>query len=390
MDLATIEPAQISEATASATVRLLTGIWSRMLQQPKVSPDADFFDLGGDSLLALNVLLEVERETGLSLPVTTIYDAPTIAELAALIDSPDSSEPSPLVCLKAGEGEPPLFLVHGMGGTALQLSKLAKHLDYNGPVFGFQPKGFDGTSAPLRKVEDIAAYYLAAVREKYPNGPYLFGGFSFGGLVAMEMARLLQRQSGENAFLVLIDSYAHQQTWPRMAKILSWASRAKRRRAAMARQPLSEQVSYLADKLTRRSKEGARFPNYSSVQQFSPWAGQSAADIPAAMKESFEAEEAARVAYAPSRFAGKVVFVKAADAEFGFPPDPRPVWRSLSRELEIHCAPGNHLTMLTEHAAATAAKLSQVLSTAHVRVDDVSARSDALISFGIPLVTIRC
>jgi len=369
---------------------MLTGIWSRMLQQPKVSPDADFFDLGGDSLLALNVLLEIERETGLSLPVTTIYDAPTIAELAALIDSPVSQEPSPLVCLKAGEGDPPLFLVHGMGGTALQLSRLAKHLQYNGPVYGFQPKGFDGTSTPLRKVEDIAEYYLAAVREQYPKGPYHFGGYSFGGLVAMEMAKLLQRQSGERAFLVLIDSYAHPQTWPRMAKILSWASRAKRRGAVMARQPLSKQFSYLVDKLTRKNQEGSRSGNRSGVQQSFPWAGQNAADIPAAMKESFEAEEAARVAYVPGRFGGKVVFVKAAVAAFGFPPDPRPVWRPLARELELYCAPGNHLTMLTEHAAATAAKLSQALSTARVRVDDVSARSDAPNSFGIPLVTVRC
>ncbi len=111
---------------------LLTGIWSRLLQTSPIAPEDNFFDLGGDSLLAVNMFLEIERATGRHFEITTIYDAPTISELAGLMETETVRGFSSLVKLKSGEGAP-FFIVHGIGGTVVELASLGKAIAIANP-----------------------------------------------------------------------------------------------------------------------------------------------------------------------------------------------------------------------------------------------------------------
>src|SRR6185312_14843752 len=133
---------------------------------------SNFFDLGGDSLLALNLFLEIERATGRHLPITTIYDAQTVTEQAALLREEGTTEFSPLVLLKAGNDSAPLFIFHGIGGTVVEFAELGKRIDIDGAVYAVQAQGVDGTLPPLESVEEMAELYVSVIREKQPNGPY--------------------------------------------------------------------------------------------------------------------------------------------------------------------------------------------------------------------------
>ena len=213
-------------AESSTHTEMLMGLWRRILQTAAVTPESNFFDLGGDSLMAVNLFLEIERETGRNLPITTIYDAPTVGELSALLEQSAAPEFSPLVLLKEGDASPPLFIVHGVGGTVIEFAALGKQIDTRGPVYALQAQGLDGAQPPLESIPDMAALYCHAIREKQPAGPYLLCGYSFGGLVAVEMAKILKRDGGEIALLLLIDAYAHPVTWPRFSRLKMRARRA--------------------------------------------------------------------------------------------------------------------------------------------------------------------
>jgi acyl carrier protein len=110
----------------------VTAAWERVLLRTCNDVDAEFFDCGGDSLLALALLIEIENETGQELPITRTQEASTIAKMAALIDGAWAGGFSPLVCAKPGSGAPPLFLIHGGGGSAMQMTRLGQLIDHEG------------------------------------------------------------------------------------------------------------------------------------------------------------------------------------------------------------------------------------------------------------------
>src|SRR5260370_4691198 len=163
-------------------------MWPRQLRRSAIRPDENFFDLGGASLLARAVGLEIAAATGRELPITTIYDAPTIDALAALLEDERTPQYCPLVLLKPGADMAPLFIVHGLGGNVVEILPLANRIETPRPIYGIQARGVDGIELPLQRVEDMAEAYLDAIRTVQPNGPYFLAGYSFGGLVAFEMA----------------------------------------------------------------------------------------------------------------------------------------------------------------------------------------------------------
>jgi len=140
-------------------INVLTPIWERVLKHSAIHPDENFFDLGGDSLLALALFLEIEKQTGRKLPITIIYDAPTIASLAKVLQKSDTlPKISPLVLLKPGVDAPPLFMMHGLGATVIGLFELGKRMPSSHPIYGVQPRGSDGVEAPDERLEDMAHY----------------------------------------------------------------------------------------------------------------------------------------------------------------------------------------------------------------------------------------
>ena len=174
-------------------VETLTPIWQRVLQLPSIHVDDNFFDLGGDSSLALQLFNEIAQVCDRELPPVTIYQAPTIAALAALLEQPTTPRFPTLVLLKPGTEKPPVFVAHGLGGSVMDFFQPVKHIETDHPIYGMQARGIDGLDEPLARIEDMAEFYLHAIRKMQPRGPYVLAGYSLGGLVALEMAQQQKR-----------------------------------------------------------------------------------------------------------------------------------------------------------------------------------------------------
>ncbi len=182
----------------------LARIWEEILAVPSVSRDVTFAELGGHSLHVVSILSRVLRTTGVRLPFTALRESATVASLARELAEQRPVSPGPLVTL-AGRGEgAPLFLVHAALGGVLAYDELVRHLGGAAPIFAFQAPGLDDGAAPLESIAGLASRYLEELERVCPSGPVVVGGWSFGAIVAHEMARRL-RAAGRTAQLVLLD-----------------------------------------------------------------------------------------------------------------------------------------------------------------------------------------
>ncbi len=189
-------------APRTAAEALLAGLWAEVLGLGQVGADGHFFDLGGHSLLAVHLVARIEHVFGVKLPIAALFEAPTVEQLAALIQGGPVRRSTPRVLLHPGGAGRPLFIVHPVGGDVFSYAELARRLGPERPVYGLQALAEDGASSP--RMEDLAARHLAAVREVQPEGPWLLAGWSFGAVLAYEMARQIESAGGA-ARLVLID-----------------------------------------------------------------------------------------------------------------------------------------------------------------------------------------
>ncbi|MBB4640957.1 type I polyketide synthase [Rhizorhapis suberifaciens] len=207
------------DAPRTSSEEMVAHLWSEMLGVGQVRRNDNFFDLGGHSLLAVQFINRLRKQSGKSLPLTALIEAPTVAQLAALIEPPPIEDeeggvgpengtiPIPgLVSLRPGKGKPPLFLVHdGLGETLLYRS-MALLLDEGHHVYGLQPEmRADGSFAHTR-IDEMAATYVDRLRIAQPEGPYLLAGLCAGGVIAFEMARQLQDQDQDVRFVGIIDA----------------------------------------------------------------------------------------------------------------------------------------------------------------------------------------
>jgi thioesterase domain-containing protein/acyl carrier protein len=179
--------------------------WEELLRLEKVGVNDDFFALGGHSLLAVRLFANVEKLLGVALPIVTIFQAPTVAQLAKVISAQSGRTSSRLVPIQPNGSRPPLFLIHGAGGDILWgYANLARQLNPAQPIYGIQARTADGVK-DFGTLEEMAAAYLSEVRAFQPKGPYYLGGYCFGGNVAYEMARQLRDQGDEAALVALLD-----------------------------------------------------------------------------------------------------------------------------------------------------------------------------------------
>ncbi|MFI2620664.1 amino acid adenylation domain-containing protein [Streptomyces sp. NPDC018584] len=187
---------------------LLTEVWEAVLGGGPIGVHDDFFDLGGQSFAALRVLRQVAVRTGRRVPLGLLLERRTIAELAESLEAAQGTW-SPLVTLRGderGAGRVPYFLVHPAGGNVVCYWELAALLDR--PVHAFQAPGPATGQEPLDTVAELAGLYVDALREVQPDGPYLLGGWSSGGVIAFEAARLLEEGGETVEHLVVMDSPA--------------------------------------------------------------------------------------------------------------------------------------------------------------------------------------
>ncbi|WP_343503046.1 type I polyketide synthase [Alloyangia pacifica] len=202
--------------------RTLAGFWQELLGVQSVGAEDSFFDLGGHSLIAVRLFAMVRKAFRVDFPISVLFEAPTIRRCAALIaertghvggaesETPKTPERrfTHLVPMHDGEGGPrrPFFLVAGMFGNVLNLRHLAHLLGADRRFYGLQAKGLYGGEAPHATIEAAAADYIAEMRQVQPEGPYMLGGFSGGGITAYEIARQLESLGEEVALCVLLDT----------------------------------------------------------------------------------------------------------------------------------------------------------------------------------------
>jgi amino acid adenylation domain-containing protein len=321
----------------------LVQIWEQVLKRRSVGIHDDFFLLGGHSLLAVQVTAHIQSRLGRSLPLAALLRHPTVESLAALLRQ-ETGTPgrTPLVELAAGPGRP-LFLVHPAGGEVLCYVPLARHL--TGPVYGLQ--------APEERLslEEMASLYLRSVRTAQPEGPYLLGGWSFGGAVAFEMARQLESRGETVERVLLIDSLAPgdlwREPWDEGALVAAFA-------LDLARL-LGVAGAALPDGFAQRSPADALawLAEHAEASGFLP-SGLGAAELEHRFA-TFAASHRAMVRYRGGPCAAPLLLLRAAESAAA---EPDLGWgRVAGRPVEVHELPGDHYTLLQEPLAERLAEI---------------------------------
>ena len=325
--------------STSLTVEVLTEIWKRLLQIELIGPNDDFFELGGDSALAVQLFAEIADLCGRQLPAVMIYHVPTIASQLALLELRSTPELSPLVMLKSGVPDASLFIASGLGGGPAEFFQLAKYMQTPYGIFGLQPRGIEGFDAPCERIEDMADFYLQAILRLQPQGQYFLAGYSLGGLVALEMARMLTAKGHNVRLLTLIDSYPDINFLPASHRLRLSIQRTGQRA-----------LNFIRPQSTRIRLGG--LASQDEILTFAP-----------AFERVRGAAYKALRQYKPSFYPGAVKFVRAAEVT-QFPANPKVIWSPLVGRFEVETVPGDHLSMLTTQYEALASVLNRYLDRA--------------------------
>jgi amino acid adenylation domain-containing protein len=363
-------PKLVSARPTTALQILLAGIWADLLDVREVGVHDNFFELGGHSLLAVQLFAQIAKQCGKTMPLATLFQAPTIAQLADALEKDLKPEWSSLVAINPIEqtsSKPPFFCVHALGGNVLEYHDLARYLGKAQPFYGLQSAGLGGRHAPHTRVEDMAAHYIKEMRELQPVGPYFIGGRSLGGMIAFEMARQLRAQGQEVGLLALLDTYpsgyakllADQTTLS--ARRNRAVSRTKAHLANLSTLSLREKFLYLAAKskfAPRKMKSQLWRRVYSSFEHLGR-------PLPRALQDIKELNSLAVREYVPQIYSGHVTLFWAS-ADLRASVDFVEGWRALAGGgIEVHEIPGSHLDIVKEpHVQELAKKLNCCLGQA--------------------------
>ncbi|WP_243146815.1 type I polyketide synthase [Scytonema sp. UIC 10036] len=328
----------------------LTEIWQQFLGIDQIGIHDDFFELGGDSLQAVQLLSQLSETFQKSLSGHSLLQAPTIAALSQLIQqTPSESEistqkqtesvPSLLVEIQKGCSQQPLFLVHPVGGHVYFYRDLARCLGSDQTVYGIQSPAVDGHTEPLTKVEDIATQYIQQLRILQPQGPYFLGGSSFGGTVAFEMAQQLHALGQEVALLALIDTpgpgqmpvFLEEDETAILVYILSVGLNIKITLDHLRQMSPDEQLLYFLEQM--KMTDTGTPPNFGLRE------------LRRELK-LFKVYMKAMRNYVPQTYSGHIVFCLATERDAYNAQSPELPWLLVATSgVKVIPVPGNHITM---------------------------------------------
>ena len=290
----------------SATQRSLLELFVDVLGVTPLGIHDDFFELGGDSLMALRLFERIDEVLGKKLPASVLFDAPTIDRLATLVEGQPTS-PRTLVPIQTHGSKRPFFCVPGLDDEVLALGPLSRHLGGDQPFYALHARELQATASAPIPIATLAAHYVATVRSVDP-GPILIGGYSGGGRVAFEMARVLAMDGQQAALVALFDS--------------SWTVRAQTIAIRRLFDYAKEHQLTLDDRLRLMR----------TVQ--------------------------AHRRHIPRPYSGRVDLFRVQDTQ----DEPDLGWRRFAPDLHIHHVPGDHLSALREpHVRHLADRLKVVI-----------------------------
>jgi thioesterase domain-containing protein/acyl carrier protein len=348
-------------------------VWEELLNVAPLSVTDDFFEVGGDSLLAVQLFVALEQRFGVKLPLGTLFQGATIEHLARLLERPGPDAVPAVVGIQTAGSRPPFFAVHGIGGEVLFLRQLASHLDPDQPVFGLQAASLLADPDHFPTVEELATYYVREMRGTQREGPYYLGGFSLGGTIAFEMAQQLRTAGEAVGLLALFDHAPRNQSepfrfgtptyaWRFLRNALSWL------RYDLFETPPREMAVRLRVKLRSwKRRLHAAFSGGRAVRK-SPEDFFDLSHVSGHERRILDQLYQAYLRYVPAPYAGGPVVLFRARAQPIFSrhlPDME-MRRWAEQSLTIHVMPGTHETMLREpYVRELAVRLQAALTAQH-------------------------
>jgi len=354
-----VAAAEAGPANSDCIARTVAQVWQEVLNTAVRGPEDDFFEVGGDSLKAITFIVEIEWALDLELPLTLINERPTFARFCQALREHRTSRYVPLVPLKSGGGLPSVFFIHGLGGNVTELFPMTRRMTYPGAIIGIQARGLTGEEPPHASVEAMAAEYLREVKALQPEGPYYLCGYSFGGLVAFEMAQRLW-ESGDVVGLVgLFDTTMSRLRWP----LHAWLSIVRRRLVQFAADVSAAPIHTWPAAIRRgASRVRDRLRGYPTPrEQDSPPLPSFLKAAPSRVLRVATAALIASARYRPGFYPGELTLFSPVGREPDLP-SLQAIWRKHARALSIVETAGTHSTMLSApNAESTAACLTQRL-----------------------------
>jgi acyl transferase domain-containing protein/thioesterase domain-containing protein len=345
--------------------------WKELLGLESVGTQDNFFDLGGQSLTGVRLLAKVKKKYGIDLKLATLFSAPTIEKLCALVRK-QTAPPSfhSLIEIQPNGARPPLFLIHEIEGSVLVFRDLVRHLDPDQPIWGVEYSAFE-SSSPFLSMEDLASHYLAEIRMLQPSGPYYLLGYSFGGLLAFEIAQQLHAAGERVELLGMLDTFlmngvrasAQKRTLLELVKrkAASFGRHAGRvlfgpQRRAYLREDLAERLETIIG-------QGRQFM-YGVLRA-------RGLSIPKFLHRAKDVNWFAALRYEAQPYSGRVTLFRASTplSFIDMPRDRELGWGPLAqRGVEVHEIPGAHREIMREpNVAIVAREVSGALAAARER-----------------------
>jgi amino acid adenylation domain-containing protein len=344
-DVSAIESAGSYIGPRNALELKLTHVWENTLGVQPISVTDDFFDLGGNSLVAVRLIAQIWKDFGEKVPIDALFEATTIEQLALTLGGQALHESeSPLVGIQASGSRPPLFCVHPIGGSVFCYLDFSRRLGNDQPVYGLQAPGLYGEREPIGTIEDLATHYLKAVRQVQPHGPYHLGGWSMGGVVAFEMAQQLRKEGQDVALLAVIDSAI-----PKPLERLDDPREEDARLLAGFLRDMGAQAGKTLPDIFERLRHMDSPEQIVSLLEEAVAQGILPPDTDAAQFQSlfkvFKTNLQALSSYVPQKYEGRMVLLRATENgnQDGFSG-----WSNLAESVETYSLPGNHYTLLRQ------------------------------------------
>lgn len=324
---------------------MLADIWRALLGLDDIRPEDNFFDCGGNSLIAVQLRSTVAARLKTQLPLHALIEHPTFAELLAVVRKAGSIAPAQhsalpepasarprhnlVVCLQAGStGRIPLFLLPPVGGTVFTYMELGRHFHADLPVYAFRSSGLEPGEPIYKDIHAMAARYLEEVLAIQTQGPYILGGHSGGGTISYEMASLLAQRGATRTLVWMADT--------------GFTTQYQRMNVTSVKQVLE---------------------NLKAFKDIAPSIWQTfttALTNDAVLREIVVRNYEALASYRPGRTAADVVYIRARERDAVLDLHPESEWMELvDGAFTAHNGPGNHLSMIEAPCAAALARIVQ-------------------------------
>lgn len=349
-DAAELKPNLSGSRELTETEQRLATLWGEVLGTSDPAPNDDFFARGGTSLQGLKLFSAIQREFDIALPLSNLFRASMLQTLATLIDEarnkPLTRTESPLVCAQPFGDAPPLFCIHGGDGGALFYNKLFKQLGSQRPIYTLEAPALIDPRIPVifQSMEQTASNYMEMILEVHTSGPCVLVGYSFGGLVAWEIARQMVAAGHEAPIVILLDTCnptAYVQRLSLMERSAAiWKNQTNK--------PIIDRLVGFTKRIGLGLKNASRLDRTKAEASQLLSEGKSSQDPLTRQEQILQVHTLSMASYVPGPFPGFAILLRtdSPDDKFSLPEDYG--WSSLAYSLDIRYVTGEHLLLFDE------------------------------------------